>query len=45
MDQMTTPKPLIIIIWTCHEMMTWMRKELIGSLDIIMLDLGLEVGK
>jgi hypothetical protein len=40
-DEMTSPKPLIIIIWTCHEMMTWMRKELIGSLDVIMLILAI----
>jgi hypothetical protein len=31
MGQMTTPKPLISIIWTCQEMMTWMSMELIGS--------------
>jgi hypothetical protein len=31
MGQMTTPKPLIIIIWTYQEMMTWMSMELIGS--------------
>jgi hypothetical protein len=38
MGEMTTPQPLIIIIWTCHEMMAWMRKELIGFVDVIMLD-------
>jgi hypothetical protein len=31
MGQMTIPKPLIIIIWTCQEMMAWMSMELIGS--------------
>jgi hypothetical protein len=41
MEQMTTPKPLIIIILTCHEMMAWMRMELIGSLDVIMLNFAL----
>jgi hypothetical protein len=34
MNQMTTPKPLIIIIWTCQEMMAWMSMELIGSVDV-----------
>jgi hypothetical protein len=42
---MTTPNPLIIIIWTCQEMMVWMRMELIGFVDVIMLDFGLEVGQ
>jgi hypothetical protein len=32
---MTTSKPPIIIIWTCQEMMTWMRMELIGSMDVV----------
>jgi hypothetical protein len=32
---------LIIIIWTCQEMMSWMRMELIGSLDVIMLNFTL----
>jgi hypothetical protein len=36
MGQMTDPKPLIIIIWTCQEMMAWMSMELIGfSMDVI----------
>ena len=45
MGQMTTPKPLIIIIWTCQEMMTWMSMELIGSVDVIWWDFGSEVGQ
>jgi hypothetical protein len=48
MGQMTTPKPLIIIIWTCQEMMAWMgwtSMELIGSVDVIWWDFGLEVGQ
>jgi hypothetical protein len=36
MGLMTTPKPLIIIIWTCQEMMVWMSMELIGSMDVIL---------
>jgi hypothetical protein len=32
---------LIIIILTCHEMMAWLRKELIGFVDVILLDLCL----
>jgi hypothetical protein len=32
---MTTPKPLIITIWTWQEMMVWMSMELIGSMDVI----------
>jgi hypothetical protein len=35
MGQMIFPKPLIIIIWTCQEMMAWMSLELIGSVDVI----------
>jgi hypothetical protein len=35
MGQMTTPKPLIITIWTWQEMMVWMSMELIGSMDVI----------
>jgi hypothetical protein len=34
-SQMTAPNPLIIIIWTCQEMMVWMSMELIGSTDVI----------
>jgi hypothetical protein len=34
MGQMTNPKPLIIIIWACQEMMAWMSMELIGSVDV-----------
>jgi hypothetical protein len=30
MGQMTNPKPFIIIILTCQEMMAWMSMELIG---------------
>jgi hypothetical protein len=48
MGQMTTPKPLIIIIWTCQEMMDWigwMIMELIGSVDVIWWDFGSEVGQ
>jgi hypothetical protein len=39
--QMTTPKPLIIIIRTCQEMMSWMRMQLIGFVDVIMLNFAL----
>jgi hypothetical protein len=35
MGQMTTPKPLIITIWTWQEMMVGMGMELIGSIDVI----------
>jgi hypothetical protein len=35
MDKMTTPKPLIIIVWTCQKMMALMSLELIGSFDVI----------
>jgi hypothetical protein len=42
MGLMITPKPLIIIIWTCHEMMVWMNMELIGSMDVIRSDFGSE---
>jgi hypothetical protein len=36
MGQMTNPKPLIIIIWACQEMMAWMSMGLIGSsMDVI----------
>jgi hypothetical protein len=46
MGQMTTPKPLINIIWTCQEMMVWMSRELIGSMDVIWYDgFGSEVGQ
>jgi hypothetical protein len=48
MGQMTTPKPLIIIVWTCQEMMAWigwMSTELIGSVNVIWWDFGLEVGQ
>jgi hypothetical protein len=38
MGQMTTPKPLINIIWTCQEMMVWISRELIGSMDVIWYD-------
>jgi hypothetical protein len=38
MGQMTTPKPLINIIWTCQEMMVWMSRELISSMDVIWYD-------
>jgi hypothetical protein len=41
MGQMTPPKPLITIIWTCQEMMVWMSMELIGSVDVILWDCGL----
>jgi hypothetical protein len=34
MGMMTTPKPLINIIWTCQEMMVWMGMELIGSVAL-----------
>jgi hypothetical protein len=36
MDKITTPKPLIIIIWTFQKMMALMSLELIGSMDVIM---------
>jgi hypothetical protein len=46
MGQMTNPKPLINIIWTCQKMMVWMGMELIGSVDVILSDFGLkEVGQ
>jgi hypothetical protein len=45
MGQMTNPKPLIIIIWTCQEMMAWMGMELIGSMDVILQDFGTKVGQ
>jgi hypothetical protein len=32
MGMMTTPNPLIIIFWTCQEMMAWMSMELIFAL-------------
>jgi hypothetical protein len=38
MGQMTAPKPLINIIWTCQEMMVLMSRELIGSMDVIWYD-------
>jgi hypothetical protein len=43
MGQMTNPKPLIIIIWACQEMMAWMRMVmgLIGSMDVICHLVGL----
>jgi hypothetical protein len=43
MGQMTTPKPLIIIIWTCQKMMAWigwMSMELILPVDVIWWDFG-----
>jgi hypothetical protein len=45
MGKMTTPKPLINIIWTCQKMMVWMGMELIGSVDVILSDFGLKVGQ
>jgi hypothetical protein len=30
MGQMTTSKPLIIIIWVCQEMMAWMSMDMVG---------------
>jgi hypothetical protein len=45
MGQITSPKPLIIIIWTCQEMMVWMSMELIGSVDVIWWDFGSNVGQ
>jgi hypothetical protein len=45
MGQMTIPKPLIIIIWTCQEMMEWMSMELMSSMDVIWWDFGLGVGQ
>jgi hypothetical protein len=45
MGQMTSPKPLIIIIWTCQEMMVWMSMELIGLVDVIWWDCGSQVGQ
>jgi hypothetical protein len=45
MGQMTTPKPLIIIIWTCQEMMAWMSMELICSVDVGCHLVGFEVGQ
>jgi hypothetical protein len=35
MGLMTTPKLLIITIWTWQEMMVWMSMELIGSMGVI----------
>jgi hypothetical protein len=43
MDQMTTPKPFINIIWTCQEMMVWMSMEMLGSVDVIWWDFGWEI--
>jgi hypothetical protein len=34
MGQMTNPKPFIIIILTCQEMIAWMSMELIGFMDV-----------
>jgi predicted ThiF/HesA family dinucleotide-utilizing enzyme len=45
MGQMTTPKPLINIVWTCQEMMVWMSRELISSMDVIWYGFGSEVGQ
>jgi hypothetical protein len=45
MGQMTTPKPLIITIWTCQDMMVGMSMELIWSLDVIWQDFGSKVGQ
>jgi hypothetical protein len=42
---MNNPKPLIIIIWACQEMMPWMSMELIGSVDVSWQDFGLQVGQ
>jgi hypothetical protein len=44
MGQMTTSKPMIIIIWACQEMMAWMSMDMVGSMDVIWLDFGPEVG-
>jgi hypothetical protein len=41
MGQMTTSKPLIIIIWACQEMMAWMSMDMVGSMNVIWLDFGL----
>jgi hypothetical protein len=35
LGMMTTPKLLIITIWTCQEMMVWMSMEFTASLDVI----------
>jgi hypothetical protein len=43
MDQTTTPKPLINIIWTCQEMMVWMSMEMLGSVDVIWWDFGWKI--
>jgi hypothetical protein len=42
---MTTPKPLISIIWTCQEMMVWMSRELSSSIGVIWYGFGSEVGQ
>jgi hypothetical protein len=35
LGQMTNPKPFIIIVGKCQEMMAWMSMELIGSMDVV----------
>jgi hypothetical protein len=45
MDQMMPKQPLIIIIWTHQEMMTWMSRKSIGILDVLMQDFGSKLGK
>jgi hypothetical protein len=46
MGNMTTPKPLIDIIWTYQEMMEWMSMQLMGAVDVHMVGFfGLEVGQ
>jgi hypothetical protein len=39
------PKTIDYHYLECHEMMAWMRMELIGFVDVIMLDFGLLVGQ
>jgi hypothetical protein len=45
MGQMTNPKPLIIIIWACQEMMSWMSMGLIVCMNVIWHDFGSKVGQ
>jgi hypothetical protein len=45
MGRMNNPKPLIISIGTCQEMMAWMSMELIGSVDVSWQDFGSQVGQ
>jgi hypothetical protein len=40
MGQMTTTKPLKIIIWSYQEMLAWMSIEWFGSADVIWWDFG-----